>query len=298
MYDITSEQIKINDKIFVDKDYAKEFRELLIKYQGKHSFLSIILFEIEEKAEGYVENKISDKLYDVLGAFLTMSIKVKAGNKGERGKIGISHEILGKLEKGEIASSEESELNKAEEMMNEFFTLVYSDIKEAYYKKEYKGDRIEYELMFKKLIYGKAVDIGIEYESTGTLHLLDLLPYLLMGIEGRTVVIDELDTGIHDLLVNNILCNVLDSMKGQLIITTHNTTLLETDLDPAYIYTFVVDSDANKKLTPIMSYEDRAHPNLNYRNRYLKGMYGGIPISRDINFDELECFKNTGHMNI
>ena len=57
-------------------------------------------------------------------------------------------------------------------------------------------------------------------------------------------------------------------------------------------------SDANKKLTPIMSYEDRAHPNLNYRNRYLKGMYGGIPISRDINFDELECFKNTGHMNI
>ncbi len=286
-YDITTDKIKINDKIFLDNDYAKEFKELLIKYQGKHTFLSIVLFDIEEKAEGYVKNKISDKLYDVLGSFLTMSIRVKAGNKGERWNIGISHEILGKLDKGEIDLSNEEELNKAEEMVNEFFTLVYSDIKEAYYKKEIKEGKIEYELMFRKLIYEKIVDIEIEYESTGTLHLLDILPYLLMGIEGRTVVIDELDSGIHDLLVSNILCNILDSIKGQLIITTHNTMLLETDIDPAYIYTFMVDSDANKTLTSIMSYEDRAHPNLNYRNRYLKGMYGGIPISRDIDFSEL-----------
>ncbi len=286
-YDITTDKIKINDKIFLDNDYAKEFKELLIKYQGKHTFLSIVLFDIEEKAEGYVKNKISDKLYDVLGSFLTMSIRVKAGNKGERGKIGISHEILGKLDKGEIDLSNEEELNKAEEMVNEFFTLVYSDIKEAYYKKEIKEGKIEYELMFRKLIYEKIVDIEIEYESTGTLHLLDILPYLLMGIEGRTVVIDELDSGIHDLLVSNILCNILDSIKGQLIITTHNTMLLETDINPAFIYTFMVDSDANKTLTSIMSYEDRAHPNLNYRNRYLKGMYGGIPISRDIDFSEL-----------
>lgn len=287
LYDITTNRIKINEKIFLDNDYAKEFRELLIKYQGKHSFLSIILFEIEEKAEGYVRNRISDKLYDVLGSFMTMSIMVKTGNKGEIGKIGISHEILGKLDKGEIDVSEEKELTKAEEMVNEFFTLVYSDIKEAYYKKEIKDEKILYELMFKKLIFGKIIDIEVEYESSGTLHLLDILPYLLMGIDGRTVIIDELDSGIHDILVNNILCNVLDSINGQLIITTHNTTLLETDIDPAYIYTFMVDSDANKTLTSIMSYEDRAHPNLNYRSRYLKGMYGGIPISRDIDFYEL-----------
>lgn len=287
LYDITTDRIKINDKIFLDNEYAKEFRELLLKYQGKHSFLSIILFEIEEKAEGYVRSRINAKLYDVLGSFMTMSIRVKTGNKGERGKIGISHEILGKLDKGEIDVSDEEELNKAEEMVNEFFTLVYSDIKEAYYKKEINEDKIVYELMFKKLIFGKIVDIEVEYESSGTLHLLDILPYVLMGIDGRTVIIDELDSGIHDLLVNNILCNVLDSINGQLIITTHNTTLLETEIDPAYIYTFMVDSNANKTLTSIISYEDRAHPNLNYRSRYLKGMYGGIPICRDIDFYEL-----------
>ncbi len=286
-FDITVEKDKINDKIFLDNEYAKEFKELLNKYRGKHSFLSILVSEMEEKAHGYITNKIHSGLCEIIGAFMTMSIKVKTGNKGERGKIGISHKILGQLEKGEIAFTEEQELDKAEELVNEFFTSAYSDIKEAYYKKEIKEDKIEYELVFKKLIYGSIIDISADLESTGTLHLLDILPFLLMGIEGRTVIIDELDTGIHDLLVNNILVNMLDSIKGQLIITTHNTMLLESEIDPAYIYTFMVDKDANKTLLPIISYENRAHPNLNYRSRYLKGMYGGVPISRDIDFDEL-----------
>lgn len=51
--------------------------------------------------------------------------------------------------------------------------------------------------------------------------------------------------------------------------------------------TFYVDKDAKKYLEPIVVYEDRIHPNLNHRNRYLKGMYGGIPMVRDIDFDEL-----------
>ncbi len=287
LYDITTEAIKINDKVFLDNDYAKEFKKFLIKYQGKHTFLSIMLSEIEENTERYVENRINKNVFDVLTAFLTISIRVKKGHRDRSNQAVISHKILDELHKGEIDISEESELDKAEETVNEFFTLLYSDIKEAYYKRELKEEKIEYELMFKKLLYGKIVDIEATLESTGTLHLLEILPYILMGVDGKTVVIDELDTGIHDLLVNNILSNMLDSLKGQLIITTHNTMLLETDIEPAYIYTFMVDTDANKTLAPIISYEDRAHPNLNYRSRYLKGMYGGVPISRDIDFDEL-----------
>lgn len=132
------------------------------------------------------------------------------------------------------------------------------------------------------------VDISYELESTGTQALLQIMPFLLMSVEGRTVIIDELDTGIHDLLINNVLCNISDSTRGQLIITTHNTMFLESpDINPEYIYTFFVDKDANKELVSIVEFEDRTHPNLNYRNRYLKGMYGGIPFTRDIDFEEL-----------
>ena len=37
------------------------------------------------------------------------------------------------------------------------------------------------------------MDIEAEHESAGTLHLLDVLPFLLMAVHGETVIIDELD---------------------------------------------------------------------------------------------------------
>lgn len=40
---------------------------------------------------------------------------------------------------------------------------------------------------------------------------------------GVTVVYDEIDNGIHDLLLKNILESMVDHITGQLIITTHNT---------------------------------------------------------------------------
>lgn len=286
-YDITDEHIRLNDKLFSDMEYAREFRQLLKQYQGKHSLLSVLLFEIEEKADGYTESKISHRLACVLKSFVTMSVKIKSGKKKNQGIIGVSKKILTQLEQGEIDIREEGELSRAEELLSEFFSRVYSDIKYAYYKKEYKDDKIEYQLIFRKVIYGTAMDIEAEHESAGTLHLLDVLPFLLMAVHGETVIIDELDTGIHDLLVYHILNSMLDSVKGQLIITTHNTMLLETEINPAYIYTFMADRDANKSLLPITYYEDRRHPNLNYRNRYLKGMYGGVPSSMDIDFEEL-----------
>ncbi len=287
VFEISSENIKINENLFSDKEYAKEVKELIKKYFGKHTFLSILLHEREEKADGYVEKKLNEGIFEVISEFMTMSTKVKSGNRGERGSMGVSHQILTNLEKGEIHVDEMEELVKAENVVNEFFTLAYADIKEAYYKKEIVEDKIEYELFFKKLIYGEIIDVSYEAESTGTLHLLNILPFLLMSVEGTTVIIDEIDTGIHDLLVNNILTNIINSLKGQLIITTHNTMLLESEIEPSYIYTFMVDRNANKMLEPITNYEDRSHPNLNYRSRYLKGMYGGTPMSRDVDFDEL-----------
>lgn len=287
VFDVTAEYIKVNKNMFVDSEYEKEITALIKKYFGKHTFLSILVHEKEENAEGYVRERVNMGIFDILSFFMTMSTKVKNGNRGERGAMGVSHEILTDLESGEIDVSERDELEKAENVVNEFFTLAYADIKEAYYKTEIVDDKINYELYFKKFIYGKIIDVSYTAESTGTLQLLTILPYLLMCVEGTTVVIDELDTGIHDLLINNILTNIISALGGQLIVTTHNTMLLDSEIDPSYIYTFMVDRDANKTLEPITVYEDRAHPNLNYRARYLKGMYGGTPISRDIDFEEL-----------
>ena len=55
----------------------------------------------------------------------------------------------------------------------------------------------------------------------------------------------------------------------------------------SYLYVFNIDNNANKELISIDEYEDRDHPNLNYQNRYLKGLYGGVPITGNIDFEEL-----------
>lgn len=286
-YDISEESTIINKKIFLHTEFYNEIRQLVEQYRGKHSLLSIIVNEKEEKAQKYIQERIHENLYKLIFSFITMSVKVKTGNHGEKVKVGLSHPILAELEKGAIEIDEEDELNKAEELVNDFFTKTYGDIKRAYYKREIEDGKIYYELYFSKLIYNKVIDVSSELESTGTLHLLDILPFVLMCVEGTTVIIDEIDTGIHDLLVDSILQNVISSIQGQLILTTHNTMLLDSGIHPQYIYTFVEDEEANKQLVSIVDFEDRAHPQLNYRDRYLKGMYGGVPLLGEIDFEEL-----------
>lgn len=297
LFDLSAEKKFINKKLFLDQEYANEIMDLITKYEGKHSLLAIIANEKEEKAKNYTYDKIHRAIHEVISFFMTMSIKVKKGNRTELGKIRLSHPILGELTNGTINLERQSELDQAECLLNDFFTTTYSDIKEVYYKKT-KSDKddnsIKYELFFKKLLYGKIIDVSYEMESTGTQHLIDILPYLMMCVDGMVVVIDEIDSGIHDVLMNKLLNSILDSIKGQLIVTTHNTMLLESNIDPIYIYSFVVDKGANKELVSISDFENRTHPNLNYRNRYLKGMYGGIPHLGDIDFEELNDIFEQG----
>ena len=65
-FDIDKNNVKINASIFTDKNYYNEFLELIDKYWGKHSFLSILSYEIEDKKREYMNKKISKSLYDVL----------------------------------------------------------------------------------------------------------------------------------------------------------------------------------------------------------------------------------------
>lgn len=286
LFDLTKNKKMVNKKIFLNEKYASKINDYILQYEGKHTLLSILVNESEEKSKKYINNNIHESLNEVLSFFKKVSVKVKNGT-GERGKVMISHSMMSQLESGTIRLKNEDELKNTEEVLNDFFTHLYTDIKEVFYKTKNEDDKIKFKLYFKKNLYGKIVEVPYHLESTGTQHLLKLLPYLLMAVEGNVVVIDELDTGIHDLLVNKILNDIIPSIKGQLIITTHNTMLLDSNISPEYIYTFLLDRDANKELVAITEFENRTHPNLNYRNRYLKGMYGGIPHMNDIDFDEL-----------
>ena len=286
-FDINKNNIKINTSIFNDKNYYNDFIELIDKYWGKHSFLSILSYELEDKKKEYMDKRISTNLYNVLLYLKTICTKIKGGNHSEFGIIGTQHNLIEDLEEGKISIKYEKILDKNEYLLNEIFTTLYTDIKNVYYKRIIEDNYIKYKLFIKKMIYGKIIDVDFLIESTGTQNILKLVPYLISACEGQSVIIDEFDTGIHDLLVKNLLESVARYIRGQLIITTHNTMLIDSSIPDEDIYIFNANSKAEKELIAITDFNGRIHKNNSPRKKYLKGVYGGIPMFTDIDFEEL-----------
>lgn len=285
-FNINTDNMKINANIFKDKKYYNEFIELLNKYWSKHSFMSILSYEIDDKKIEYMKNAINENLYNVLLYLNGISTKINGKNNSEFGAIRMNSHILENLDNGKILIKDEDELNKTEYLLNEIFTSLYSDIKRVYYKKNYEDNYVKYHLYFKKMIYGKIKDINFSLESTGTQNILTIIPYLIAACEGQTVIIDELDTGIHDLLIKGLLECVVPYIKGQLIITTHNTILINS-MPTGSIYIFRANKNAEKTLISLDDFQERIQKNNNPQKKYLSGLFGGVPIISDIDFEEL-----------
>ena len=156
---------------------------------------------------------------------------LKIGNHAEYGLIGLPNYYLKNFDHGEIKTKEVGKLLRAETMLNKFFTSTYRDIEGIYYDKESaENDTIKYTLYVRKNICGTIRNINFDLESTGTQALLRLLPFLLASIEGSTVIIDEFDSGIHDLLSRSLIKSIFKDISGQLIMTTHNTSLKSKEM--------------------------------------------------------------------
>ena len=216
-----------------------------------------------------------------------ISCDVKIGNKQERGVLGLPDNYLRDYDKGNIDLKDEEKLNKTEKMINLFLTTIYRDIELAYYNREYRDNNIQYNLFVRKRIYGELRDIDFELESTGTQSVLQLLPYMLITVEGSTSIIDEFDTGIHDLLVKNIITSLYDYIEGQLIMTTHNTLLMESGIPKESIYVINEIDNSNKEIKCILKYDNKIHVNTNIRNQYIHGKYNAIPENVKMDFGEL-----------
>ncbi|AEM21361.1 conserved hypothetical protein [Brachyspira intermedia PWS/A] len=286
-FELSNKDNYINTSLFKSDKYLNEIKDLVDKFWGKHSFLSILLFEQEDKSKKYISKNINNNIFEVIKYFSSMSIHIKNGSNIEKGKISIDKKFISIMDNSSIKINEKEKLNHTEKILNNFFTSIYSDIKKVYYRTEEKDDKLHYNLFIKKQIYGKIIDIDFKLESTGTQKLLRLFPLIISSMKKNNVVaIDELDSGIHDILTASILKSLFVDIKGQFILTTHNTTILESDIKKECIYIFNIDSEGKKILVPITDYE-KEHPNINFRKRYMKGIYYGIPIVSNINFKDI-----------
>ncbi len=289
VFEIDNKNKKLKNKIFIDNEYRESLEDLIEKYWGKHTLLSILFNEFEQKNKEYITARLNKNLLNVIDFFENFSVRCKKGAFAETGFMGNNHFVSGRLDSGTISALEIGILEKQENALKELLTSLYSDIKDVYYKKDINDekDKIMYKLILKKLIGGQVRDIDFSLESTGTQKIVEIFPELFGAVVGNVSIIDEADAGIHDILFNKIIDDISDHVEGQLIITTHNTTLLE-NLKPENIYFILVDYMGNKSVVNITDYDEvRTQSTNNIRNLYLKGIYDGIPVPSTVDYENI-----------
>ena len=277
-------------ELFLSNEEKKETETDIDKYWGKHTLLAIISNKIIERNEAYIRKNISKRLLDVIDMFLNTTIIVKGNDIGSGFVNSKPIALLNNLEHGKISKNNSNQLEHTERMLREFLTQSYADIKDvSYYTEATDNDMIKYRLYVDKMIAGKVRRIDFQNESSGTKRILTLVRRLLGLFYGLTVVIDEADTGIHDILFNNIISSLSDDITGQLIITTHNTILLE-EIKPDNVYVIQVDYQGNKQIRSLEEFSIKKNNNI--RKQYLQGLFGGIPYVDGIDYtsiiDEIE----------
>ncbi len=137
-----------------------------------------------------------------------------------------------------------------------------------------------------KMANGQKVLFDLADESEGTQRLINLLPALASTKSSEKVwVIDELDRRLHPLLSRMFIEAYLEcddeTPKGQLIFTTHDTNLLNSDLLRKDEIWFV-EKDAGGASYLYSLVDFRIQPSLNIEKGYLQGRFGAIPFIGDL----------------
>lgn len=129
-------------------------------------------------------------------------------------------------------------------------------------------------------------DIPFDFEkeeSEGTKRLLILLMLLIRKAStGATIFLDEFDLKLH-LRLSELILEVIRASKGaQLLFTSHNPTLINTNkLRRDQIVFVSKQSNGNSEFVPLSDFEG-INKNLDIQKAYIQGRFDAVPYVGDI----------------
>ncbi|MDD3263895.1 MAG: ATP-binding protein [Candidatus Nanoarchaeia archaeon] len=136
---------------------------------------------------------------------------------------------------------------------------------------------------------GKFVEFKENLESSGTRKTLDILGQIYNILQtGKTLFIDEFELYLHPNITEFIIRlfqSKHNKKNGQLVVTTHDTTLLKNKGLFRRDQVYICSKDPNKatELNSLDNFDLRE--SLSFENAYLNGRVGGLPFI-DENFFE------------
>lgn len=147
-----------------------------------------------------------------------------------------------------------------------------------------EGER--HDIRFHHITETGEATFGLEDESHGTANILFYAPLIFETLKkGGTLVIDELDSTLHPLLLEKLIrmfhCPDDNKNGAQLVFTSHNTSLLDADnlfrRDQIWFVEKNIDQVSN--LYALSDFSPRKNEAL--ERGYLIGRYGGLPFLTD-----------------
>lgn len=150
----------------------------------------------------------------------------------------------------------------------------------------YKNKNDELKVKKLGLVHGKEIKETFELyeESDGTLRLLDFIPLIDRFSSDCTIVIDEFDRSLHPKLTREFmsLFHKLSTGTSQLLVTTHESTLLDLNLIRRDEIWFVdKGDDDSSKIFSLNKFQVRYDTKI--EKAYLLGRYGAVPIFNTFN---------------
>jgi uncharacterized protein len=126
------------------------------------------------------------------------------------------------------------------------------------------------------------VPLNLEEESSGTIKLFAQAGGWLKALgEGATLVFDEMDNSLHPLIVRFLVSlfhdNDINKLNAQLLLTTHDTSLLDDNIFRRDQVWFIEkDQNSSSHLYSLLDFSPRKDEAL--EKGYLKGRYGALPF--------------------
>ncbi|ELX4208050.1 hypothetical protein CRN32_23900 [Vibrio vulnificus] len=117
-----------------------------------------------------------------------------------------------------------------------------------------------------------------DYYSSGTFTLIVLFLYLglMKGSQIEVLAFDEIDSSFHHKLTKELINIVVQSnAAGQLIMTTHDILLLDSDFRRDAIYTVTKDKELFAQINRLSDFSVRKDAKLSLK--YLSDEFGALP---------------------
>lgn len=165
-----------------------------------------------------------------------------------------------------------------------------------------RGESTEPEIVFAYTdSSGKEIFLKDETQSDGTIIFLNLLGDLLISSEvgGRILFLDEVEESLHPMLCEALFRFIyaLPLNNFQLVCTTHNTQLLNSDLFRRdQIWLTEKNMEGATDFYSLADFKDKPRKDARWGKQYLEGRFGGLPVLNTARVEEILSRSNVSEV--